>query len=37
MGVYSDLDWWGVGGVGGSSRRSERATLLARLRWALVS
>jgi hypothetical protein len=37
MGVYSDLDWWGFGGVGGSSRRSERGTLLARLRGALVS
>ena len=32
MGVYSDLDWQGPGGVACSSRRSERGTLLARLR-----
>ena len=37
MGVYSDLDWKGIGGVGGSSRRSERATLQARRRGSSVS
>ncbi len=36
-GGFGELDWWGVGGVTCSSRRSERGTLLARLRGASVS